>query len=775
MEAQIAEQMAQPEYDRYDYSSSRQEKFARRSKAKKLVQYDPNAAVQTGKGLPQWQWRTVRFSWTGPVKRSETLSLVLLGPKANFVLSFVRIGLLYALVLLLLNIRYTRGGGLDVKQIRLHRFAAAALFASLTLFHAPPAAAAEPPDKEILAELQKRLLAPDECLPSCADIPVMKLTATPSRLEIELEIHAAADVAVPLPSAPQQWLPRSITIDGKAARGVMRRNGNLWLLAPQGISRVKLTGLLPKQAAVQLPLPVRPHRAEATVEGWSLEGIHPDGKVEGQLQLRRLAGDADVIAEELQAGPLPAFVQVERTLNLGLDWEVQTVVRRFGPIGAAVVIEVPLLEGESVSLEGIRTEGGKVLVNMGPSMGSFGWPSILNESPRIVLEAARTDQWTEIWRVNASPIWHLETEGIPVIHHQADGRWLPEWRPWPGETVTLAISRPDAVSGQTVTIDKSRLQIVPGKRATDSHLHFTLRSSQGGRHAITLPPGAELLEVQFDGTSQPIRKEGDLLPLPIAPGSQVIYVSWRVPEGMKSFFRPTQPGLGIESVNSRVEMTVPHNRWVFMTGGPTLGPAVQWWGVLVVIVLLALILGKIPGMPLGTVSWILLGIGLSQADFTSALIVAGWLIALRLRRNLDPETAAGTFNLAQAALAVLTVGAVGALVVTISGGLLGYPDLHIAGNGSSGWNLLWYSDSSAAVLPAVWTLSAPMFVYRLLMLAWSLWISFALLRWLRYGWGSFSQGGVWKKVGLPLPHAPWYGKTKGDEEPPVLPDEPGSE
>jgi hypothetical protein len=206
--------------------------------------------------------------------------------------------------------------------------------------------------------------------------------------------------------------------------------------------------------------------------------------------------------------------------------------------------------------------------------------------------------------------------------------------------------------------------------------------------------------------------------------------------------------LAIDSVNASIEMAVPGNRWVFMTGGPTLGPAVLWWGVLVVIVILAVILGRIPGSPLGTFSWVLLGLGLSQATIGSAFIVAAWLIALRLRRQLGAGVAAGSFALVQIALAALTLAAIVSLLYAISKGLLGYPSLQIAGNGSTASLLHWYSDRSAAVLPTVWTLSAPMYLYRLLMLAWSLWLSFALLGWLRYGWESFSTGGTWKSLNL---------------------------
>ncbi len=38
-----------------------------------------------------------------------------------------------------------------------------------------------------------------------------------------------------------------------------------------------------------------------------------------------------------------------------------------------------------------------------------------------------------------------------------------------------------------------------------------------------------------------------------------------------------------------------------------------------------------------------------------------------------------------------------------------------------------------------------MWVYRVVMLAWSLWLAFAVVRWVRWGWIGFSAGGIWKR------------------------------
>jgi len=40
--------------------------------------------------------------------------------------------------------------------------------------------------------------------------------------------------------------------------------------------------------------------------------------------------------------------------------------------------------------------------------------------------------------------------------------------------------------------------------------------------------------------------------------------------------------------------------------------------------------------------------------------------------------------------------------------------------------------------------SAPLWIYKALILAWALWLSFALLRWLPWVWQSFSSQGYWR-------------------------------
>ena len=106
--------------------------------------------------------------------------------------------------------------------------------------------------------------------------------------------------------------------------------------------------------------------------------------------------------------------------------------------------------------------------------------------------------------------------------------------------------------------------------------------------------------------------------------------------------------------------------------------------------------------------------------------------------------------LAQVALAVLTALALLTLVGAVPQGLLGLPDMHVAGNGSGAWNLRWFADQSAGALPRAGVFSVSLWVYKLAMLAWALWLANALIGWLRWAFGAWSEGGYWRR---PVPAA----------------------
>ena len=207
---------------------------------------------------------------------------------------------------------------------------------------------------------------------------------------------------------------------------------------------------------------------------------------------------------------------------------------------------------------------------------------------------------------------------------------------------------------QTLTIDDSALTIKPGKRATEASLKLQLRSSQGGEQALTLPEQAELQGVFIDGRPQPIRQEGRQVTLPLTPGKREIDLSWMTPQGVVSLYHTPLVNLGTASVNGRIHLEMPGDRWVLFAGGPRLGPAVLFWGVLLLLVPIAFGLGWSALTPLKFHHWLLLGIGLTQLEAVNALVVVGWLLALGVRSWLTLDDRDWAFNFMQIGLAIWT-------------------------------------------------------------------------------------------------------------------------
>lgn len=710
---------------------------------KQVMQFDPKTITQTGPGLPKWYaFETVHFNWSGPVTRDQTINLTLIGPKTNLALAFIRLTLIIFLGLGMLGIGYSRKGGFSFgcKQF----FAILPL--TLLLYSPHPAQCDEIPSPQLLEQLQQRLLEQDKCFPNCAAIHDISLNIDRDKLILKGHIDAQIDTAVPLPSHVKHWMPRRVLIDGETSEALLRRDDNLWIMVPKGKHLVQLSGPIRNQNTLQLPFPLKPYKLSAEAEGWVVEGIHPDGSFDSQLQFKRLIAEENKQNEILETGILPPFIKIERTLFLGLEWQIQTKIERLSPPGSAVVLDIPLIQGESVTTPGIRVKDGKAKINLRSDQSQLLWESFLDPVDTLTLEHSASNLWTEIWRVDVSPIFHMDYQGIPVILHKTGNHWYPTWHPWPGEKVVLNFSRPQGIEGQTLTIEDSHLLLQPGRRSTGATLRLSVKSSQGGQHIILLPQGAKLQEVKVNNKVQPIRQEGRELALPITPGQQRFELQWLEPRGITMHYQSSGVDLTVPSVNTGVDVRLPKNRWPLLVGGEQLvGPAVLFWSVVIIIFLVAFGLSKTGLTPLRFHHWFLLGIGMSMSNLAASLVIVGWLIALDLRKKVDPQKVQH-FNLIQTGIGILTFGAAVSLIFAISQGLLGHPDMNIVGNGSSSSMLRWYHDVSDRTLPQAWVFSIPMLAYRFAMLAWALWISFWLIGILKWGWQQFTTPTIWHNV-----------------------------
>ncbi len=705
-----------------------------------MMALDPDAQVQTGAGIPSWRFNAYDLAWTGPVAQHEQARLWLLTPGWKLVLSLCA-SLLVALLGLRLAglIRVPRGS---------NTLALMLLAGGLATTLQPSASlAAEFPAPELLEELRTRLLEPPDCLPHCLELPKLEIRAEPERLILQLTLDAAIEVAAPVPGGRGGWSPTEVSVDGQTLDRLGRgADGLLLIPIPPGRHEIRLAGPMPTRTEVDLPLPLPPRQVVVETDGWRVDGLDANGRPGGQVQLVRVAQNQSEADRPLTQDALPPLLLIERRLQIGLDWRVETRVLRLSPPEFPVLIPVALLPGESVQTPGVQVQGDQVRVTLAPGQTEMTWASSLATVAELDLTASADPRLTEDWRLDVSPLWNMDAEGVPPVHHRGDAEpQPPNWRPLPGETLRLRFTRPAGVPGPTLTIDRVGYEVAPGRRGSDATLTLDVRSSQGGRHRVQLPEGAELRQLAVDGRALPLPSGQRLIELPLVPGKQQMMLAWRDAQVLTPAFSPAVPDLGINAVNLSQTLRLPDDRWVLFAAGPKVGPAVLFWGVLIVMAGLAVGLGRSRLTPLRTHDWLLLGIGLTLAEVWVVILVAGWLFALGLRRRLDEDQPRWRFNLTQIALVVLTLVALSALIGAVQQGLLGSPDMQIVGNGSSGGLLNWYQDRGGPVPPEVWVLSVPMWVYRALMLGWALWLAFRLLDWLRWGWVGFSQPRLWRE------------------------------
>jgi len=501
--------------------------------------------------------------------------------------------------------------------------------------------------------------------------------------------------------------------------------------------------MLPEVTEWEWTFQLKPRHVIIDAPGWTYSGIHPDGIPEQQIfftQKQKSSGIASSYGYDRQE--LHTIAAVDRHLEFGLVWQVHNVVTRLSSADRAVSIRVPLLPGEKVLTANITPVDGSIDVRLGANESSFTWDSELPVTDSLALATKPDDTWVERWYLVASPVWDITMKGLAPIFEPDATDLIPVWHPWSGEKVDLAITRPEPVGGATVTVHNVRHDVSLGSRQRTSQLLLQLQCSLGEDFGIELPNDANITSLMQNGGMVPVRKDGSRVIVPLQPGEQTIEVRWKTstPLGFKSSVDSVH--LPVESANITTILHVPSNRWVLWAYGPLRGPAVQFWVILLCSLLAAQIVSRLKGSPLTAGQWTLLAIGLAQAQL-AGLIVVAWFFLLAWRGTASfQQQKAWLYDLIQIVLVGVTFLVFLLLLVVLKTGFLGHPDMSILGNGSTSILLQWYQAEADTSLPQPGCLSVSIWWYRLLMLAWALWLASSLVRWLTWGWEQFSTGGL---------------------------------
>ncbi len=723
-----------------------------------------NAPLPTGPGIPRWQWKSVQLTWTGGVSAEQAADLLLLTPMQARFARAIHLGLLAVMLVALVGRRHppqpSEPSSIAADDVRAGaaKLAAISMLAIMAtgLCLSGESRAEGFPSDEMLSELRGRLTEGPDCIPTCADLNSAEVVLDGYSLTISMEMSVLAKVAVPIPAKVGYWVPQHVFVDGRevkfatvlpaggvAVEAAAAGSNGVWSIEFEpGIHEVVLEGSVRERDQFKLLFPLPAKRFNAKIDDWVMSGASLTELHGSELNFERTSISIrnEESRQTLFQEAAPAFVRIEREIELDINWHIRTRVIRMAPKRGAITLSVPLLAGERILSGDAVNEDGLATFTLSDMAQQLEWESNLGPVKRIDLTAPINAPWVEHWAVRISPHWRLQYTGVSPYELVSEGQWFPRWQPRPGDSVVLQISQPLVLDGQMLTVDAVDMHQEVGSRSQQMSMMLQLRSAKSQRYSFPLPPNSTLQSIQLNGDMQPFRQDDGLVDVVVGYGQQSLNVVWTTPLE-ESNWQLMTPSIQLPGAAANISMTtsLPTSVWPIWVQGPAHGPAILFWGVLGVTLVVALALGGHEGNPLGRGSWCLLALGATLGWVQGLIILVVWFYSLQYRSQIIGSAGKWARRGYQVWLVLLTIMAVGWILASIPQGLVGQPMDYVAGNGSSMWWLRWFEDSANGALPATRVVIVPVMAYRIAVLLWSLWLAFAMLRWLQWGWLKFSE------------------------------------
>ncbi len=701
----------------------------------------PNVAVQTGPGEPTWNWDRVTLNWAGPVSKDQRVGLTFLPPPATRIV-FAVIAILHLLMLLILVMTKV-GDHIDIPP-RFRRIASLFLLGVVAT-----STNASFPDSELLEELEARLTALPDCLPGCASLEHANLTMhDENELRLDLTILAGAKVAVPLPKGTPQTTLKEVSQDGRSQPLFHHSNGNTYVEVDDGQNNLAMRFNVRDIDDLIIDFPLEAAKISKNVCCWRVsQGVESERQ---RIVLNRRHDDSADVSLSSSTYEFQRPVVVERELDLRYEPFVETIVLINKQRSEIVTVEVPLLKGETVLGDHVTVKDGNAVLIFEPDVNSVSWRSSLLLDDELVITAPSYAERTERWFVRGSDFWQFKGEGVTPSQ---SNRNATVYKPRQGETLSLKLSKPTPIPGNTLTVKSVELTSTVGSRASTNAAYFRIESSVAGSYSVELPADSILEGVTIDGEDQPL-STGTLVNFAITHGEHVYGVSWRMDEALGWLYRTPDLAISGDARNVSHTVQIAKSRWILFLGGPAIGSAVLFWGVVIVTVLVGLTLTYLPKFPLTKLDAILVAIGATLANIWALLFVALWTLSVwwRARTKLD-DLPVYAYRIIQIGLGFLAFVGLMALFLTVLNALQTPPDMYITSSSMlahlSSFSSLdahvlrWFADESSVDLPTAWVFSLPFWVYQLTMLAWSLWLVFALTKWVRATFSALSSPSYW--------------------------------
>ena len=711
-----------------------------------MERYQSDAVMQAGSGIPNWQWKSYQIQWNSPVAKDQVFDVIVLSKTSYRLIKILGIFLTILWLFLILK---------DVIKYAYTKIQPKAVATALALFilipsYAPNAEAADFPNKHLLDELKVSVTEAPLCAPDCVAINDLRVSIDAKYLTLVMSVHANADTALAIPKS-EFWRPENLSlgenVNKKPIGSLFKQKGWVYIPVSKGISKITLLGRVAPVDVFQLEFRDKPkHVKILTTDAWEVIGSQGNSLNGNALEflatLKKQKG-TEQLSTRSKTQP---FVKVTRELSIDQLWTIRTKVERIAPSSGSINIKVPTLSGENITSAGIFVENEQVEVTIPAGENLFTWGSTIDRQAVLKLHAKPDQPLIEQWRVIVSPAWHANLSGLPIILEEQNNNdyFISSFYPYPGESLALTVTRPHAVKGHVLAIDSVNYTIEQGTRTSKLNLTFDYRSTRGGEHVIDLPVNYQLKEIRTDNKLINLQLEDGKLAIPVLPGNHNVNILMRASVSEQLLLSAPEINLNAPVSNITSIIDLNSQRWILWAKGPLLGPAILYWGELLAFILLALLVSRVKFSPLNTLSWIVLGVGLSLSNWGVLMLIALWFASITASGYRSKDMSQLSYNTSQLLLYALSVVAIFSLLSVVPVSLLSSPSMGVEGNYSYGNHLQWFSDKTNGLLPQVSVLSISTIFYKGIMLVWVIWLSFAFLGWIKWAWKALGKLGYWR-------------------------------
>ncbi|VAW42691.1 hypothetical protein MNBD_GAMMA01-494 [hydrothermal vent metagenome] len=704
--------------------------------------YQTGAILQAGKGLPLWQTNKFSLRWEGPINDKQKFKLILVPPVVR---TLWRLLLVFTSIFwLILLVKKLKNGIFNNKVTKVNT-----ALLLLMVFIVPNMSFAQNyPPESLLDELHNRIYQQQPCKTNCAAINASEVTVNGSNLQITLNYHAFDDVIVAIPHS-KDWRVEDITVNGKLQNNQINYKNTPWISIKKGINTIKLSGELASRNSISILYPLSPGSISASANGWQIAGI--DGNVLNNNTLQLISTVTETTAAKAaKSTDIKQFFSVKRSITFDDDWFVTTTVQRVAPNQGAVNISIPLMNNEHPTDKVQTDTQGNIVVSLDATTASYIWGSRLDKTPEIKLLAASNSHYLETWEILASPQWNIDISGVEImtpadIEGKLDDYFTHVYKPRPNESLTIKINRPQATAGEIISVESINNVFRIGQRSTKVLTTIVYRATQGGNFYINLAKTADINRVAYDGVESNLTNDDGVVAVSFLPGKHKVIIDWQVNKSLNIINQTPSISLQNNYTNISQQVQIPKSRWILYGYSKGVGPAFLYWGEFLVFTLLAFFLARLPYSILKFWQWLVLGYAFGTVSWFAFGFVTIWLFFIGWK-NQQPQVAKNTKSiLLQWFTLFVTAIVLIVFIGAVASGLLSYPNMGVTGMNSYASNLNWFMDTSQNQLPNITIISVPIWWYKALMLLWSIWVSFALINWLKQVINGFDKNQWWRK------------------------------